>query len=541
MNTIWTMNSPVTTPGDIYKDKIILITQYYKSDNSARHSENVECLQTNVDNPYINEIILVTETPYNKQDVEVTSDKVKLINIGKRMRYSDAFDIVENYNVKGYVIIANSDIFFDDTLKNVYESNAHKVKKMYTQLRFEYTNSDLKKCPLFGPRGDSQDTWIFHTNYNIPKHNRTILEFELGIPGCDNHIIYVLSVLGFLLYNEPFYIRTYHNHKSNVRTYNNQTKRCISPWITIMPNINSNPNENWWKFNIVEENNRLCAYICSVLSKNQHFIIPRVAGVENNVAFYGKFLMDDKLSRQQIMGLNRSRTVMKNNAGIQLSNIHSIRKYSQQYLEAFELCDTYFGWDPWGNVYKWIRESHDFINVTYEKQRFWAFDLDVFHNIYNNPWTTALRGKRILIVSPFIASMKEKIPVLSKIYGVDLFPDCTFEFIKPPQTQGDNPSEEFDIELKSFMKRVEEIKDRFDIALCSCGGYGNLVCAEIYKIGKSAIYVGGVLQMYFGIYGNRWIRERPDILTLFKNEHWSRPKPEEHPEGFQKVEGSCYW
>jgi len=137
--------------------------------------------------------------------------------------------------------------------------------------------------------------------------------------------------------------------------------------------------------------------------------------------------------------------------------------------------------------------------------------------------------------------MKEKLDILPEIYGIDLFPDCQFIFIKSPQTQGECESEEFDIELEKFMKKVKAIKDDFDIALCSCGGYGNLVCAEIYKLGKSAIYVGGVLQMYFGIYGNRWLKERPDILRLFMNKHWTRPIEEECPIGYKGVESGCYW
>ena len=60
-------------------------------------------------------------------------------------------------------------------------------------------------------------------------------------------------------------------------------------------------------------------------------------------------------------------------------------------------------------------------------------------------------------------------------------------------------------------------------------------------MGKSAIYVGGVLQMYFGIYGERWMRERPDILRVYMNEHWSRPKESEKPTNHKTVENNCYW
>jgi hypothetical protein len=53
--------------------------------------------------------------------------------------------------------------------------------------------------------------------------------------------------------------------------------------------------------------------------------------------------------------------------------------------------------------------------------------------------------------------------------------------------------------------------------------------------------VGGVLQMYFGIYGMRWMRERKDIMNLYLNEYWSRPKEDERPEGYKNVEKSAYW
>ena len=189
-----------------------------------------------------------------------------------------------------------------------------------------------------------------------------------------------------------------------------------------------------------------------------------------------------------------------------------------------------------------ICNSHNFIITNFEKPRIWSFSLDIFHNIYNTPWTHSLKGKRLLIISPFIESFKSQLNVMDKIYdGVILFPECSFVFLKPPQTQGNNPSKVFHEELDEFNKKIDEIKDDFDVALVSCGGYGNLVCGQIYNRGKSSIYIGGVLQMYFGIYGERWVRERPDVMKLFKNEYWKRPLEEEKPEGSQNVEGSAYW
>jgi hypothetical protein len=179
------------------------------------------------------------------------------------------------------------------------------------------------------------------------------------------------------------------------------------------------------------------------------------------------------------------------------------------------------------------------MNNKLNKPIIWASVLDIYHYIYETPWTHALKGKRILIISPFEKSIKEKIPIREKIYGIDLFPDCEIITICPPQTQGNEPSEDFIIELKRFTDRLDLLE--YDGALVSCGGYGNLVCNHIYNTGKSSIYVGGVLQMYFGILGNRWLQERPDVIRLFLNSYWSKPKQEEIPNGSKNIENGCYW
>ena len=51
----------------------------------------------------------------------------------------------------------------------------------------------------------------------------------------------------------------------------------------------------------------------------------------------------------------------------------------------------------------------------------------------------------------------------------------------------------------------EDIKYiNFDIALLGCGGYGLPLCHFIKtKLNKSAIYIGGGLQLLFGVFGGR--------------------------------------
>ena len=46
----------------------------------------------------------------------------------------------------------------------------------------------------------------------------------------------------------------------------------------------------------------------------------------------------------------------------------------------------------------------------------------------------------------------------------------------------------------------------FDIALLGCGCYGHPLCDFIRnELNKSAIYIGGGLQLLFGVMGGRWI------------------------------------
>ena len=98
------------------------------------------------------------------------------------------------------------------------------------------------------------------------------------------------------------------------------------------------------------------------------------------------------------------------------------------------------------------------------------------------------------------------------------------------------------MELQDFTRRLDAIRNDYDVALVSCGGYGNLVCNYIYEAhNKSAVYVGGVLQMYFGVLGGRWLKERSDVVRLFLNEHWSRPTASERPVNCDSIEKACYW
>ena len=543
-------------------DPIHLFTQFFVHRDPSRHKEIQFCLRKNVENPLICTIHLLVERIYTSAELgHITlSNKIIQTVIGRRLRFQDVFAYIRINNIQGYHVLLNSDICFaDDALINLRKSDIHLSKKMYALLRFEYNLSDPSKSPIFGPRFDSQDTWIFHSNFPIMPNTEKVFGFEFGKPGCDNKFIYLIKIVGYEIINDPFFIRTYHVHKSQIRDYS--IKDVIQPpWGAVVP-AGVNPlllpvslginlrqiNETTRNFQDLrfEDNDVLHDYISNKIQAKQPFILPRISGIENNIAVFGRILRlhgKNKDTNDIFDYIQTHIPKMKKNAGIKLSSIPSVFKYAELYLSAFDHCEMFAGWDIQGSYITHISQSHEYIKKRYEsKKMIWTMALDIFHYIHYTPWTFALKGLRILIISPFEDTLREKIPIRAKIYGIDLFPDCTITTIRPPQTQASEHSDEFDIELERFKIRLDAIRHTYDVALVSCGGYANPVCAYLYETGKSSIYVGGVLQMYFGILGQRWLKERPDVVRLYLNEHWSRPKEYEKPMGYAKVEDGCYW
>jgi hypothetical protein len=546
----------VTKSSESSGQPINLIYQFFVHKVKRRNNEIRKCLKFNVQNPHIDKIYLLNEKIYSESELGIKSDKIVQIDVKTRLKFEDVFKFINDNSILGYNVIINADIFLDTTIQNLKYSQMHVKKQAMVLLRYEYAH-DLDESKIFGPRFDSQDTWIIHSNFNPDVKEQRVFNFEFGKPGCDNKIIYLLNILGYEVINDPAFIKTYHVHHSEERNYT-QTDYIHKPWGAIIPaNVDVNAIQPSIGIDLrhvasltnnlaqirFEDNYKFYNYIGSKLTQGKNFIIPRIAGIENNYAVEGELtIKSGQVSSEFGDYMSKTIGVMKNNAGIKLSGLDSIIKYSQMYMESFDQCEMYTCWAPQDDVYKYIVKSHDYIRSKYSsKEPVWAFALDIFHYAKTLPWTHALRGKRVLMVSAFEESIKEKIPIRKEIYGVDLFPDCEILTIKPPQTQGAESSEEFDVELNKFLNKLDGIADTYDIALVSAGGYGNLICSHIYKTGKSAIYVGGVLSTYMGIYGQRWIRERPDILRLYLNRSWSRPKESERPKNYQNIEGSCYW
>lgn len=528
-------------------NRIHVFMQFFIHRDPVRNREIQFCLKQNLENPLIYKIHLLNERIYSNAELGLRSEnrsynnKIVQTVVGHRLRFQDVFSYIRTNNILGFHILVNSDICFaTNALTNLQKTDIHLSKKMYALLRFEYNSTNPSKSPIFGPRFDSQDTWIFHSNFPIDPKFEKAFGFEFGKPGCDNKIVYLANILGYEVINDPLFIQTYHVHSSRDRDYS--AKDAVPPpWGLVVPagleptlmpqslGINmrqiSIDTQNFQDMQF-DDNRKIYDYISLKIQSGTPFILPRIIGIEHNLAVFSRMIRDKSwpnvsISDELMQYINRTMPEIHRNEGMKMSSIKSAIKYSDAYLEAFDHCDLYTGWNIYDAQYNILAQSQDYIKQNYaSKKMIWSLAFDIFHYIHSTPWTTAMRSKRILIISlPSITELINKqLANRNKLYGVELFPECeitTLSFIN------DN-TRDFDIILEQFAKQLQSVQDTFDIALISCGSYSNLMCARIFKMGKSAIYVGNVIQMYFGILGHYWLKDRSDIVRLYLNEHWTR-------------------
>ncbi len=151
-------------------------------------------------------------------------------------------------------------------------------------------------------------------------------------------------------------------------------------------------------------------------------------------------------------------------------------------------------------------------------------------------WGKALKGKRVLVIHPFEATIREQYAKREKLFkDPDTLPEFELLTLKAVQSLGDS-SVKFEDWFQALDWMNSEIDHMdFDVAIIGAGAYGMPLAAHVKKKGKVAIHLGGGTQILFGIKGARW--DNSDCY----NEHWIRPLACDHPAGLQKVENGCYW
>lgn len=161
---------------------------------------------------------------------------------------------------------------------------------------------------------------------------------------------------------------------------------------------------------------------------------------------------------------------------------------------------------------------------------------------HENPWTEALRNKKIVVVHPFANTIKDQFENHRELLFSDerILPPFSLETIKAVQTIAGQENSDF----KNWFEALDSMKNQlnqmdFDVAIIGCGAYGFPLAAHVKRIGKKAIHLGGATQILFGIKGTRW--DNHEFISKLYNEYWSRPSSKDRPTNSNLVENSAYW
>ena len=153
----------------------------------------------------------------------------------------------------------------------------------------------------------------------------------------------------------------------------------------------------------------------------------------------------------------------------------------------------------------------------------------------------------LLPISPLDASTDTQV----KLGGAALFgevaapymlpPEMRVHVVRPPLNIGVNEREKQD--WRTALARLIETVDAagpFDLALLSCGGLGMLLAHHLRRTGRSSLYMGGSLQLQFGIKGKRWLTMQ-EYREAMDNPNWVKPDASERPPSSHVIENSAYW
>jgi hypothetical protein len=276
-------------------------------------------------------------------------------------------------------------------------------------------------------------------------------------------------------------------------------------------------------------------YIKSLIESTKPFFIGRIAGVELKVAY--------KIITNQRQDIDHDLVELERNAGIHITTLTSLQAYAEALTNSYKSCTGIAEWELTGKVFALTGIGQEFITrLTPTIPKINARALEPYY--FQDSWMEALKGKRILIVHPFIKTLQKQISNFRNIFpGRKWFEDCEFVFAQPPLTlAGNHREKDWQEHYTIFIEHLKNLttNTEFDIALVAGGGYGMLIADFIFRnLGKSTIYVGGALQLFFGVIGKRWF-DNKEILQLV-NDDWIRPVNEDKPPNFIKVEKGCYW
>ena len=179
--------------------------------------------------------------------------------------------------------------------------------------------------------------------------------------------------------------------------------------------------------------------------------------------------------------------------------------------------------------------AEHYVNVNIPSRRIMLPQEIILPIRLNNPWVKFLCGKKVLVISPFVDDFERQFARLNLIWAKKKEMAPNFGLLK-------YKSPFYFHEWQPALQRLKEdiaLID-FEIALIGAGPISSILGFYISSVlRRQSINVGGALQLYFGVIGQRWIDS--GIVDNYLNDSWIRPTHAPLPNYGARGDNINYW
>jgi hypothetical protein len=278
------------------------------------------------------------------------------------------------------------------------------------------------------------------------------------------------------------------------------------------------------------------------LASNEPFVVSRFGHSELRALLTYLHIREDSSDTHKMFSYIKGEKVepwwseatikkITHNAGVFPNDIGTIEKFCRLILSDMPQIDVLGSW----------LGGETWIKPMMPATKFMRFH-DFYHFLHAQPWTVALKHKKVLVVHPFEKSIQSQYKLRDKIFaGVHRLPDFELITYKAVQSIAGNKPLGFDNWFQALdVMKSDFLTINFDIAILGCGAYGMPLATFVKReLKKKAVHLGGNTQILFGIKGSRWESD-PNFNYLF-NSHWVKPREEETPTKHETIDSNCYW
>ena len=254
-------------------------------------------------------------------------------------------------------------------------------------------------------------------------------------------------------------------------------------------------------------------YFTNYMKQSAPLFFARVGGSDYDAVrdyYYNKNLIDDKQWYDDV-----SLRVKKYNGYFDFENKkENFQKYLEDMILFYKNSDAAsLGFYKGASSIVIPQHDRDFLNYVLEGKTSLNYDfieeLTPFLKSFKN-WGD---GKKILIISPLSKSIEYQNQFRDNFFKDYSYPNFQLLTYNSKITYSDNPMDNkhtLNVETSNWheecQRMAEDIRNiDFDVALLSCASYSMFLGNFIKDVlGKKSIYLGGIVNAYFNIYGGRY-------------------------------------